>query len=132
MNRNLIAAVTVVTAGVILSGCASQSTTESSFGDAVREVTMNQTYDLGASIYAEPEPIVGGDPYQLENVINAHRERSAQPQGAESAIGVGVGSNRSAWVPTDSSNGTEPSSNQSCVHFKQKIVPLTTGIAKQA
>jgi hypothetical protein len=94
MNRNLIAALMVVTAGVVQSGCASQSTTETNFGDAVREVMMNQTYDLGASIYAEPEPIIGGDPYQLESVINAHRERSAQPQGADSAISVGVGSNK--------------------------------------
>ncbi len=89
MNRKLIATVMVVTTGVIQSGCASQTTTEANFGDAVRDVMMNQTYDLGASIYSESEAVVGGDPYQLENVIKVYRERSAQPQRAESAIGVG-------------------------------------------
>ncbi len=89
MNRNLIAAVMVLAIGVIQSGCASQTATEANFGDAVREVTMNQTYDLGASIYSDSEAVVGGDPYQLENVINAHRERSSQPQQVGSEIRVG-------------------------------------------
>ena len=92
MNRNLIAAVMVVATGVIQSGCASQTATEADFGDAVREVMMNQTYDLGAAIYSESEAVVGGDPYQLENVINAHRERSLQSQQVGSQISVGVGS----------------------------------------
>ena len=89
MNRNLIAAVMVLATGVIQSVCASQTATEANFGDAVREVTMNQTYDLGASIYSDSEAVVGGDPYQLENVINAHRERSSQPQQVGSEIRVG-------------------------------------------
>ncbi len=89
MNRNLIAAVMVLATGVIQSGCASQTATEANFGDAVREVTMNQTYDLGASRYSDSEAVVGGDPYQLENVINAHRERSSQPQQVGSEIRVG-------------------------------------------
>ncbi len=89
MNRNLIAAVMVLATGVIQSGCASQTATEANFGDAVREVTMNQTYDLGASIYSDSEAVVGGDPYQLENGINAHRERSSQPQQVGSEIRVG-------------------------------------------
>ncbi len=92
MNRNLIAAVMVVATGVIQGGCASQTATEADFGDAVREVMMNQTYDLGAAIYSESEAVVGGDPYQLENVINAHRERSSQSQQVGSQISVGVGS----------------------------------------
>ena len=91
MNRNLVAAAIVVTTGVFQSGCASQSTTESNFGDAVREVTMNQTYDLGASIYSESDAVVGGDPYQLENVIKVYRDRSAEPQRVESETRVGVG-----------------------------------------
>ncbi len=53
---------------------------------------MNQTYDLGAAIYSESDAVVGGDPYQLENVINAHRERSSQSQQVGSQIGVSVGS----------------------------------------
>ena len=95
MNRNLIAAVMVRATGVIQSGCASQTATEANFGDAVREVRMNQTYNLGASIYSESEAVVGGDPYQLENVINAHRERFSQPGQVVSEIRIGVGtSNR--------------------------------------
>jgi hypothetical protein len=93
MNRNLIAAVMVVATGVIQGGCASQTVTEDNFGDAVREVMMNQTYDLGASVFSNSDPVVGGDPYQLENVINAHRERSSQPSTVGSAIRIGT-SNR--------------------------------------
>ena len=92
MNRKLMAAVLVVTTGVIQSGCASQTTTETNFGDAVREVTMNQTYDLGASAFSNSDAVVGGDPYQLENVVNAHRERSSQPSQVGSEIRVGTGS----------------------------------------
>lgn len=92
MNRKQIAALIVVATGVIQSGCASQTTTEANFGNAVRDVTMNQTYDLGATLYSEPEAVVGGDPYQLENVINAHRERSSQPSNVGSEIRVGAGS----------------------------------------
>lgn len=92
MNRNLIAAVMIVATGVIQGGCASQTATEADFGDAVREVMMNQTYDLGAAIYSDSEAVVGGDPYQLENVINTHRERSSQSQQVGSQISVGAGS----------------------------------------
>ena len=91
MKRNLIAAVLVVATGVIQSGCASQTTTETNFGDAVREATMNQTYDLGASVFSNSDPVVGGDPYQLENVINSHRERSSQPSNVGSEIRIGTG-----------------------------------------
>jgi hypothetical protein len=90
MKRNLIAAVLVVATGVIQGGCASQTTTETNFGDAVREVTMNQTYDLGASVFSNSDPVVGGDPYQLENVINTHRERSSQPSNVGSEIRIGT------------------------------------------
>ncbi len=92
MNRKQIAAVMIVATGVIQTGCATQTATEANFGDAVREVTMNQTYDLGATIYSESEAVVGGDPYHLENVINVFRERSSKPQRVESKVRVGVGS----------------------------------------
>ncbi len=91
MKRNLIATVLIVATGFIQSGCASQTTTESDFGDAVREVMMNQTYDLGASVFSNSDPVVGGDPYQLENVINTHRERSSQPSNVGSEIRIGTG-----------------------------------------
>jgi len=91
MKRNLIAAVLIVATGFIQSGCASQTTTETNFGDAVREVTTNQTYDLGASVFSNSDPVVGGDPYQLENVINTHRERSSQPSNVGSEIRIGIG-----------------------------------------
>ena len=91
MNRNLMAAVTVVATGFIQSGCASQTTTEANFGDAVREVTMNQTYDLGASAFSNSDPVVGGDPYQLENVINTHREGSSKPNNVATEIQIATG-----------------------------------------
>ena len=91
MKRNLIAAVLIVATGFIQGGCASQTTTETNFGDAVREVTTNQTYDLGASVFSNSDPVVGGDPYQLENVINTHRERSSQPSNVGSEIRIGIG-----------------------------------------
>lgn len=77
MNKTKMTIVIAVTLTSLLGGCASQETTETGFGNAVREVIMNQTYDIGATLESEPEAVVGADPYQLENVINAHRERSA-------------------------------------------------------
>ena len=80
MNKRKMSTVIAVTLAALLGGCASQETTETGFGNAVREVMMNQTYDIGATLESEPEAVVGADPYQLENVINAHRERSANSQ----------------------------------------------------
>ncbi len=91
MSRKMMTAFVVVATGIIQSSCASQTTTESNFGDAVREVMMNQTYDLGASVFSNSDPVVGGDPYQLENVINTHRERSSQPSNVGSEIRIGTG-----------------------------------------
>ena len=82
MNKNLAGSTLIIAAVVLIGGCATQSATEANFGNSVREVTMQQTYDIGATLDSEPEAIVGADAYQLENVINAHRERSAQSQGA--------------------------------------------------
>ena len=92
MNRKLMAAIIVVASGFIQSGCASQTTTEGNFGDTVRDVTMNQTYDLGASAFSNSDPVVGGDPYQLENVINEHREGSSRSNNVGSDITFGGGS----------------------------------------
>ena len=87
-NRNAVAIMTVLTA--VLAGCASQAPTEAAFGSAVREVTMKQIHDIGSTLESDPEAVVGADPYQLENVINAHRERSA-PSG-QTATGSASGS----------------------------------------
>lgn len=94
MNRKLVASVITVSLATLLGGCASQTTTEASFGNAVREVTMKQTYDVGATLESDPEAVVGADPYQLENVVNAHRERSSQSQQAGSKKFVGTGNRR--------------------------------------
>jgi len=80
-----------LTCAFVLSGCATQTASEVNFGRAVRDVTMNQTYDLGATLYSESEAVVGADPYQLENVINTHRDGSSQSQQVESPVRVGVG-----------------------------------------
>ena len=93
MSRKQMAALVIVATGFIQSGCASQTTTEANFGDAVREVTMNQTYDPGAAASNASEAVVGGDPYQLENVINQHREGSSRPSNVGSGIRVGTGNN---------------------------------------
>ena len=92
MSRKQMAAAVVVASALIQGGCASQTTTEANFGDAVREVTMNQTFDLGASAFSNSDAVVGGDPYQLENVINVHRESSSQPGNVGSEIRIGIGS----------------------------------------
>lgn len=80
-----------LTFAVALSGCATQTASEANFGKAVRDVTRHQTYDLGATLYSEPEPVIGADPYQLENTINTHRDGSSQSQQVESPVQVGVG-----------------------------------------
>jgi hypothetical protein len=94
MNKNLKATVITIATATVLGGCASQTTTETGFGNAVREVTMKQTYDIGATLESEPEATVGADPYQLENVINTHRERSSQSRQTKSEPFVGSGNRR--------------------------------------
>lgn len=81
MDSKLTVTLITIALATLLGGCASQTTTEVEFGNSVRDVTMNQTYDVGATLDSEPDTVVGGDPYQLENAINGHRERSAQSSG---------------------------------------------------
>ncbi len=88
MNRISMAVVIMTSMVTMLSGCALQTTTQTGFGSAVREVTMKQIHDIGTTLESEPEAIVGADPDQLENVINAHRERSA-PSGQSRNTGSG-------------------------------------------
>jgi len=78
MNEKLKTAAVTIALVALLGGCTSQTTTEADFGNTVRDVIMNQTHDIGATLESEPEAVTGADPNQLENVINSHRERSAK------------------------------------------------------
>lgn len=94
MSKTIFGAVLTIVIMALLGGCASQATTEADFGNAVREAIMNQTYDIGATLESQPDAVTGADPYQLENVINAHRERSAQSRSAGYQTGMTTGNHR--------------------------------------
>ncbi len=90
MKSYKTANVIIALLATLSSGCAAQSSGQAALGSAVREVTMKQIHDIGSTLESDPEAVVGADPYQLENVINAHRERSA-PSG-QAATGSANGS----------------------------------------
>jgi hypothetical protein len=93
MNRKLTNTLIAVTVAVIQLGCASQPATEAQFGNAVRSVTLNQIHDKGAAVFSNSDAVTGGDPYRLENVVNAHRGEESQQQsgGADSTVEIRSG-----------------------------------------
>jgi hypothetical protein len=93
MNRNSKVAAAVALACCVTSVCASQTSTEKQFGNAVRQVTQGQIYDGGAALSPSRDAVTGGDPGRLENVINVHRGDVAQPQqfGTSSNLSINSG-----------------------------------------
>jgi uncharacterized cupredoxin-like copper-binding protein len=81
------------TAAVLLAaGCASApSQTEADFGKSVRSTILNQTYDVGASLYPEKEALTGGNADRLEMVIDAHAGAVSDSQRVQRPISGGVG-----------------------------------------
>jgi hypothetical protein len=85
MNKKLIITIITIAAAATLGGCASKASSQSGFGDAVRNTTMNQVYDKGAAVFTNADPVTGADPYRLENVVNTHRDGGAQQQGGQAS-----------------------------------------------
>ena len=69
---------TVIAAAVLLSGCAHRGT-ESQFGDSVRHMTEQQIYNLDATHNPDPEPLKGGHPDRLNDVVDSHRNNAEDP-----------------------------------------------------
>ena len=62
-------------------------------GEYTIDEASRDTFGTDVVLHLNNEGEEDASRWQLENVIKVYRERSAQPQRAESAIGVGVGSN---------------------------------------
>lgn len=82
---------TLATCLAVTAGCAASSGTERAFGDAVRQVTNAQIYDANAAANPDPAPVVGGDPDQLNNSIDAHRKDVASGASVAAPVTVNVG-----------------------------------------
>lgn len=75
---------------VLTAGCASQTRTEREFGESVRLMKTNQTYDVGASLYPSQDAVTGGDGTRLENVVEMHRNDIADPRQVQKSMSPGV------------------------------------------
>ena len=75
----------------VAAGCATQTRTESEFGDSVRAVSTSQIYDLGAAQYPAEEAVTGGNPDRLANVVKSHRENVGEAQQVKQSIQVSGG-----------------------------------------
>lgn len=76
---------------MFVAGCATKSSTESQFGDAVRQVTKAQIYDADAAANPDPAAVVGGDPVRLNNTLSGHRKDVASPKSVDSPVTINVG-----------------------------------------
>jgi hypothetical protein len=96
MTKQLQTVLLLAVAGTLAAGCASQTRSEREFGNAVRMVTTNQVYDVGAKMYPSKEAVTGGNPDRLQKVVEAHAGDVSEGQGVQKAItpGVGGGANR--------------------------------------
>ena len=72
-NMNIV----LVAAALTLSACAYDSSAK--FGDSVRHMTGQQIKDLDVAYNPDPAPVVGGDVYKLDDILDAHRTNAANP-----------------------------------------------------
>jgi hypothetical protein len=70
---------TGIAAAMLLSGCAHRSDTKAQFGDTVRHMTEQQIYDPDAAYNPEPQPLMGGNPDRLNDVVDSHRNNAEDP-----------------------------------------------------
>jgi hypothetical protein len=76
-----------VAATLLLSACASTGGPE--FGDSVRHMTEKQIHNLDAAHNPDPAPVVGGDVYKLDDVLDAHRNNAEDPTEDRGALVTG-------------------------------------------
>jgi hypothetical protein len=91
MNTKKGIIVSLAAAVVLSSGCATQTGSEESFGDAVRTVTHNQTYDKNAAANPSSLAITGGNGDRIEQAVEAHAENVSAPSTVSQPIRIGVG-----------------------------------------
>ena len=72
---------------MLLSACANQGGPE--FGDSVRHMTEKQIHNLDAAYNPDPAPVVGGDVYKLDDVLEAHRNNAEDPTEDRGALATG-------------------------------------------
>jgi len=77
MNRKTKAGMAAaIAATMLLAGCASHGDTEAKFGDSVRHMTGQQIYNLDAAHNPDPQPLEGGNPDRLNDVVDSHRNNA--------------------------------------------------------
>lgn len=96
MTKQLQTVLLLAIAGALAAGCAKQTRTEREFGNAVRMVTTNQVYDVGAKLNPSKEAVTGGNADRLQKVVEAHAGDVSESQGVQRPItpGVSSGTNR--------------------------------------
>lgn len=91
MKTNLKFYATVALALALAAGCASQTPSENTFGDAVRAVTSNQIHDKVAATYPDKEAVTGGNSDRLENVVTTHSGEVPASGQVQAPISFGSG-----------------------------------------
>jgi len=87
MHWKITAAMTsILGATALLSACAHKGP---EFGDSVRHMTEQQTYNLDAAYNPDPAPVTGGDVYKLDDVLEAHRNNAEDPTEDRGALATG-------------------------------------------
>jgi hypothetical protein len=95
MKIKLFVITTLATGCALASGCATQTDTESDFGNSVRAVTASQTYDMGAALYPDKEAITGGNGDRLEKVVNVHSGNVSSPSTVAKPISLNTSGSQS-------------------------------------
>lgn len=85
---------TVTTAAALLvtgAGCATKGGIESDYGNSVRQMTEQQIYDMNAASSPDPNAVLGGDPYRLNNTLDGHRKDVAEPSSVAAPVTINLG-----------------------------------------
>lgn len=90
--KNRYLAISVAAALVLIStGCANQSRVAADYGNSVRQMTEQQIYDMNAAASPDPNAVLGGDPYRLNNTLDGHRKDVAEPSSVGAPVTINLG-----------------------------------------
>jgi hypothetical protein len=92
MSSKFAVTISVLAATLLCSGCSSTPKgVEARFGDSVRSVMENQTYDKNAAANPSSIPVTGGNPDRIDAVVEGHAGDVSNAAAVSQPIRVGVG-----------------------------------------
>ena len=92
MKMRTVTTISILAAAMLCGACASHTGSEEAFGDSVRSVVHNQTYDKNAAANPSSLAITGGNADRIEMVVEGHAGTTSDAAAIARPIRIGTGS----------------------------------------